>query len=703
MKPVQFAFAVHNHQPIGNFDSVFQEAFERSYRPFVEVLQRHPGVKFTAHWTGPLLEWLLKNHPDFTARLRMMIEQGQLELLTGAYYEAVLAVIPECDRQGQIRKLTDALHRQFGVTPRGMWLAERVWEQPLAASLARAGIDFVIVDDTHFRHAGLRDDQLLGYYVTEELGERLKLVPIDKTLRYTIPFRDVEQTTRYFEQVASLGRDVLLVHADDGEKFGVWPKTYKHVYEEGWLERFCGMLEECGSLVKTVHLGPTLRDRGPEGRVYLPTASYPEMMKWALDAKAFQHLERFEEGLKEKKLFEENAQFVRGGFWRNFLARYPEANHMHKKMLRVSRRVQHVGEKTRVSHRTLDHLWTAQCNDPYWHGSFGGLYLPHLRHPVYQNLLKAEADLDALEKLPPVRHEETDFDCDGWPEVLIESDVLNLYFKPHQGGSLVELDYKPASLNLLDIVSRREEGYHNRLLAIDQFKNKENIHDGVVVKEEGLEKHLHYDWYRRASFLDHFLGPDATIENVAACNYPEKGDFVNQPYAASVKRVGDEVKLVLQREGGLWTEGKAHRVSIRKTVRYVGGANRFVVVYEVMNREPVPCDVWFAVECNIGSMAGNAPDRYYAVPGQVLDDPRLRSRGEIPGVERVALVDEWRGVKTEFQFSLPAVLWRFPVETVSLSESGFERLYQSSVLFPFWRLRLEEGFQLQIAQTVSTL
>ncbi len=578
-----------------------------------------------------------------------------------------------------------------------MWLAERVWEQPLAASLARAGIEFTVVDDTHFRHAGLRDDQLLGYYVTEEQGERLKVVPIDRTLRYTIPFRDLAQTVRYLEQVASLGRNALVVHADDGEKFGVWPKTYKHVYEDGWLEKFCRMLEERQALVETV------LDRAPEGRIYLPTASYSEMMKWALDAASFQHLERFEEELKAKNLLEENALFVCGGYWRNFLAKYPEANQMHKKMLRISRRAERAASAVRVHHTTLDHLWAGQCNDPYWHGVFGGLYLPNLRYAVYQNLLRAESDLDRLEKLPPVRHEETDFDADGWTEVLIESDVLNLYFKPNLGGSLVELDYKPASLNLLDILSRREEGYHRRLLAVDRFKDAASIHEGVLVKEEGLEKHLHYDWYRRASFLDHFLGPGSTLEAVSACRYPEEGDFVNQPYEAKVKRMGDEVKVVLHREGGLWTDGVPHRIAVTKTVRYVGGANQFVVDYAILNREGRPRDIWFAVECNVGLMAGDAPDRYYAVPGKSLEDRRLRSRGEVTGVESVELVDEWLGVKTAIRFSLPATLWRFPVETVSLSESGFERLYQSSVVFPHWHARLEEEFHLQITQTVSTL
>jgi alpha-amylase/alpha-mannosidase (GH57 family) len=253
MKSVQLAFAVHNHQPIGNFESVFEEAYQRSYLPFLDVLERHPGIRFTQHWTGTLLEWLLVRHPGFVARLRALVERGQLELLTGAYYEAVLAIIPEADRLGQVKKLTGAVQANFSYTPRGMWLAERVWEQSLVSSLVSAGVEFVVVDDTHFRHAGLRDEQLLGYYVTENLGDTLNVLPIDKTMRYAVPFRPVEESIQYLRQVAGEDGRTVVVHADDGEKFGVWPKTHKHVYEDGWLESFCKALEDSSSWINTTH------------------------------------------------------------------------------------------------------------------------------------------------------------------------------------------------------------------------------------------------------------------------------------------------------------------------------------------------------------------------------------------------------------------------------------------------------------------
>jgi 4-alpha-glucanotransferase len=699
MSNLSLVFAIHNHQPAGNFDSVFEEAYHHSYRPFVEVLERHPSVKFTQHWTGTLLEWLVEHHPEFIERLRGLVDRGQLEILTGAYYEAVLSVIPEADRIGQIRKLSSTITSLLSSKPETMWLAERVWEQALAGSLVKAGVRAVMVDDTHFRHAGLMDHQLYGRYITEEGGELLNLLPMDKVLRYTVPFRPLEQTLEYLRSVATPGGERVVIHADDGEKFGVWPKTFKAVYEDGWLESFCRMIEEQSSWLATVHVRDVIEKFPAQGRVYLPAASYSEMMKWALPAEAFQRLERFEQMMKRQDEAGEYAMFVRGGYWRNFMAKYPEANHMHKKMLRISRRVHAAAKKKKLPDSVYQALWTGQCNDPYWHGVFGGLYLPNLRYPVYRSLIEAEKGLDALEKKPATKIEVTDFDADGSDEILVESPELNLTFAPALGGSLIELDFKPCSLNLLDIVTRREEGYHRRLKeSSGEERESANVHDAVLVKEKDLHRHLQFDWYRRASLLDHFFGPSADLGTVSACQYHELGDFVNQPYTGSGKVVKGEARVSLRREGGLWFEGRKHPITVEKLVRYAAGSGSFEASYVITNGgEPV--DIRFGVEFNVGLQAGDAADRYYRIDGKAPEDPRLRSTGESQEVSRVTLTDEWLGVETEIEFGAPATVWRFPVETVSLSEAGFERIYQSSVIIPVWELRLEKEHRIAVWQS----
>jgi alpha-amylase len=155
MGPLTLLCAIHNHQPDGNFGHVFQQAYDDCYRPLVDALAEVPGFKVALHHTGPLLEWIEHNRRDYFDKLRVLVGRGQVELLGGGFYEPMLAVLPERDARGQIAMMSDYLAEHFDVRPEGMWLAERVWEPALAKLIADAGMKFTLVDDGHFRAAGL--------------------------------------------------------------------------------------------------------------------------------------------------------------------------------------------------------------------------------------------------------------------------------------------------------------------------------------------------------------------------------------------------------------------------------------------------------------------------------------------------------------------------------------------------------------------
>ena len=252
-----------------------------------------------------------------------------------------------------------------------MWLAERVWEPTLPSSLKKAGVSYTIADDTHFKYAGLTEDQLTGYFITEDLGNRTMLFPISKKLRYTIPFEDPQVTIEYLREMATENGENLIVFADDGEKFGVWPNTYDHVFKNGWLERFFEAVTENRDWINVLHFKEALELYNPLDKIYLPTASYSEMMHWSLFPGTFQAYEDFEHYLKAQDFYEDVHVFVRGGFWRNFLSKYSEVNNMHKKMLRVSQKYWSIpAAKRKKLVEASDALWSGQCNCPYWHGGF---------------------------------------------------------------------------------------------------------------------------------------------------------------------------------------------------------------------------------------------------------------------------------------------------------------------------------------------
>jgi alpha-amylase/alpha-mannosidase (GH57 family) len=461
MQPIRFAFGLHLHQPVGNFDHVFEQHVQDVYRPLLEHLAAREFLPAVLHLSGPLLEWLEAHDPRYLDQLGRLVSDRKIELLLAGFYEPVLASLPRSDRVEQIRWLHEAIRRRFGADARGLWLTERVWEPELAADLANAGVRYALVDDRHFLVSGFAGDQLHAPFWTESDGKRVALFPIDERLRYLIPFQPPEDTAAYLRDLRGAGHQ-LAVFADDGEKFGGWPGTKEWVYERGWLQRF---MDTIGGLVHSgeVQLS-TLSDAldtVPSGGIaYLPSASYREMEGWSLPPDAALRLIRLERDLGEARIAGPDGALIRGAHWRNFLVKYPESNRMHKKMQALSLLCRSRGDPP-AARRAIGR---SQCNDAYWHGVFGGLYLPHLRDAIWRNLAQAEQELRRGEDLSV---EVLDIDGDGHDEIWLHSDQFSALVSPRRGGAVEELTVFSTETNYANTLTRRREAYHETALEND--------------------------------------------------------------------------------------------------------------------------------------------------------------------------------------------------------------------------------------------
>lgn len=711
MKTLNLLFAVHNHQPVGNFDHVFLRGWQNCYAPFLEALEQHPHFRLSLHYSGSLLEWLEENQPDFLPRLRKLVARGQVELLGGGFYEPLLPFIPEQDARGQVALMNRYLEEKLDSRPAGFWLAERVWDAALPKIIAPAGLQYTIVDDAHFRYAGLSDEDMFGHYVTEREGFPLSIFPIHKKLRYAIPFHDPAETIEGLRFYATHAGNLAVAYADDGEKFGLWPGTHRWVFEQGWLERFIRVLEENRDWVRLMTFREYLEKFPPQGRIYLPPVSYDEMMEWALPALSATRYEDLTEELKREGRYERYRPFLRGGAWENFLVKYPESNHMHKKMLQVSAKVHRAlgnGRADGDPPEALRALWRGQANCPYWHGLFGGLYLNYLRHSVYQNLIAAERLAESHEwgAGPYLHYEVQDMDKDLHPEILISTPDLGAVLKPSSGGALIELDFRPKGFNLTNVLTRRPEAYHRKLKKgqAPPAEAPKSIHELAAVKDDGLEELLMYDWYTRYSFLDHFLGEETTFEQFRRCQYSEIGNFINQPYeleGVQELQSSGRLAVLLRRKGALWK--REAKIPVETSKRFLFHRDRpgLEVEYEIVNQAAQEAGFWFAVELNLTLLAGDDPGRTYVFPGLAPQDRRLVSSGMLPEVESLSLRDEGLGFEVSLDVSPAAQLWRFPLETVSHSEEGFEKTYQGSVLLFHWRFSLKPGEKKILPMTLS--
>ena len=90
MSGVRLILALHNHQPVGNFDGVFEAAYRDSYLPFLDVLEDYPQIPFALHTSGPLMEWLVEHRPEYVARVRALLPCGDVVLVGHGHFSRVL-------------------------------------------------------------------------------------------------------------------------------------------------------------------------------------------------------------------------------------------------------------------------------------------------------------------------------------------------------------------------------------------------------------------------------------------------------------------------------------------------------------------------------------------------------------------------------------------------------------------------------------
>ncbi len=727
---IHLGLLLHNHQPVGNFPWVFQQVFEESYQPMIEALERHPGVRLALHYTGSLLDWMEEAHPEFLHRIAALVKRGQVEMVSGGYYEPILPSIPDDDKLAQIRRLTKRVQQDFGEKPTGMWIAERVWEPELPRFLREADIEWTVLDDVHFKNVGLEDEDLYGYYATEDQSTALKVFATSKTLRYTVPWRPVGETIETLRSLATLNGSRILVMGDDGEKFGSWPETGPYCWgtdgKNGWVEEFFTALEQNSAWLKMTPLGEYARTYPALGRIYIPTSSYIEMTEWALPSKKSFVFGKLLHQLEQTRQ-DEMLQFMRGGFWRNFLVRYPEINNQHKKMLRVHDNVYSSAAADDESGHV--HLWKAQANDTYWHGLFGGIYMAHVRTAIYHHLIAAEniADATRYERTHWQRYEFTDFDRDTQNELLVESDQQNVYLDPQRGGTLFEWDMRRSTHNMISGMTRRLESYHQTLREHEQERRRKNgatseqnvtqtvgqgesepasPHTTVRTKEHDLDRYLIIDRYRRACLIDHFLPSGLTLSNFAEVRFEEQGNFVEQPYQTTVEQNTSGLTVTMQRNGQVRRAGALSPlpVSLTKTVFLPLGEEKLVVRYAIENKGQARLQTQFGCEWNVNLLGGGGNDQaYYNVEGQTLENTHFDSTGEVVKVGKVHIGNSWLQQDMSFALSAEATLWRFSVDTVTGSEAGFERTHQGSSLTFIWPLLLDVGqtWQIEIVCTGS--
>ena len=648
-QPVSLLFGVHAHQPVGNFPEVLADAHVRCYRPFLQVVHRYPAFCFALHISGWLLDYLLDHYPEDMALLQEMVMRGQVELFGAGDTEPVLAAIPNRDRIGQIQTFSAKLEMKLGQRPQGAWLTERVWESTVVPALADCGIRYVIVDDYHFLCTGKSTGELDSYFTTEEDGRKLDLFPISEALRYRLPFSPADEAVAYVESLAKssmTGEGNAAIYFDDIEKFGIWPETYQWVYENGWLDQFIqGVL--ASPIIRAQHYRDYHSATKTRGVVYLPTTSYIEMNEWTLPAKPAHIYADLVHQAKSAGWYEGHKAFLRGGIWRNFFSRYPESNWMHKRMLGLSARLDSLPEKQHTKLMKVK-LYESQANDAYWHGLFGGLYLPHLRRAVYNAIVELEALLDACNPRPARFIEDTDFD--GADELYLQNGLIQAVLKLDGKGSVCEFDSYLLRHNFGDTLRRQPEHYYRKI-----HHNEHSGHSGSGIASA----------HERISFKHKIEAGDMEIDGDPRGLFVDRlnGEIVgyrHKPFAIS----------------GPYCHVELLSPQISKTFELVG--NRLRVSY----RFAEDAEGIFSTEINLAMPSADGWGGRYVHQGQIPGG--FGQPLDLDDLTDITLDDDELRGSIELEISPPALFHSGPYYSVSQSEGGFEKIMQAVTLRLEW-------------------
>lgn len=651
----ELLFGIHCHQPVNNFSHVVDDAVKKCYLPFVKKAYEYPDFKFSIHFSGWLLEYIEKHSDELFMLFIELAKQNRVEFSSGGYYEPILASIPSRDRVDQIKKLNRYIEKKFKQKPTSLWLTERVWEDSIITDLKKCGIESVFVDDYHFFTAGFEDKNIDRYFVTENGGEYINVFPINKELRYAVPFKPVEELDGFFEDF--FAKKSVGVLYDDGEKFGVWPGTHKWVYEDKWLEKFLNFLTE--NNIKTLTFSEYTASHKPKGIAYLPSVSYFEMGEWSLPAKAAFEFEALKEKLQSEG--EDIDRFVKGGIWKNFLVKYYESNKLHKRVLGLSK------IRTSVKSKIFeDALFRAECNDVFWHGVFGGLYLPNLRDNAYSFVAEAE-DFRYKDLMTPTIFIE-DINQDSIEDIKAVTKEYIAVFDMGRGGVMNELLLRDKKHNLQNTLSRYKESYHYKVSEAIEHDGEESHagHSGIdsihSMDMEKLKQYEHmfvFDNYTKNSFVDHVSDYSLSIENFQDSTFRQYTDLHTAAYDCL-----SADKHIASIAGKSQLHGEVeYDADIKKDFTFKNSEIDFTITFSS------DCDYDLRYICEFNFHFLNQDD-------VVINGEELLEQKVYPDSNSIVLKDMLLKKEIVIEFENEVDFFVYRVDTLSQSESGFDATKQ---------------------------
>ena len=197
-----------------------------------------------------------------------------------------------------------------------------------------------------------------------------------------------------------------------------------------------------------------------------------------------------------------------------------------------------------------------------------------------------------------------------------------------------------------------------------------------------------YDAYERRSGLIRILPGDLTPAAWGAGGRGELGDFAAGPF--TIVRL-DPDSAVMTRAGAAMINGRRYPLSVETEVEVGGGRMdpSLSLTTTIRNTGDRALDARIGIEWALTMLGGGGnPEAWWEIEGERSGHD---GAGAATGVTRIGEGNSWLGLAIETSVSPPADAWHAPIETVSNSEGGFERVYQGGALLLSWPVSIQAG------------
>jgi alpha-amylase/alpha-mannosidase (GH57 family) len=419
------------------------------------------------------------------------------------------------------------------------------------------------------------------------------------------------------------------------------------------------------SAIETTHFVNIVESYKPKGIAYLPITSYEEMGEWSLFPDSYEKFDECINHLRNHGLLDKYQYLIKGGIWKNFFSKYSESNHLHKRILDLSKRIEDLNENDPIK----DALMKAECNDVFWHGIFGGLYLPNLRNNAYRFLINADKLYNEKINTSHPSLEIYDLNYDGFDEAILRSEDLCAIFTSKLNGQLIEFDISAENFNLQNTITRRKEGYHKQILEKNEKSEKKDgistIHEMSLEASAEAKEHLVYDWYERNSFIDHFT-ENFNLQEFSKMSFHELGDFANK----DANLIADKRSICFERIGGLYINNECFKTFMKK---YFYLEKNLLNAQISINTE-YPENLFYVLEFNC---------HFYHINNITINDTAAKDISQLSG-KIFKLIDGVLNKCVCLEFNESVQMHWYIVKTVSQSEKGVDLTDQCiCLLLPF--------------------